>query len=153
MANYLNLTAKSRETHSGNNRLAKFSGIIKDTRTITTEPTTLLDYESGKYIFLAITGSDNVPITLPEPRAGLNFTFIVAASPASGEPIIRTATSNTLNAMGAADSAADGPTSLLCNAVTIETASIGGERIEFISDDTYWYCYASQQAVGSITFS
>ena len=97
MANYLDLTNKSREKYGGSHRLAKFSGIIKGTVTITQYDTTLRDFESGKYIFLDIEGSSDVTITLPEPRAGLNFTFIAAGSPdGAGDAVIKANTDDTI---------------------------------------------------------
>jgi hypothetical protein len=64
-------------------------GHIPYTRTITNLSTTLRDYETGETIFLAITGSGNVTITLPAPYPGLNFKFISTAAPAgAGDGVI-----------------------------------------------------------------
>ena len=83
-----------------NRQLAKLSGTLRKTRTITSSDVTLYDYDSGDVIFLAITGSSDVTITLPSPspaKTGLNFTFIAAASPSgSGDAVITAATVDTI---------------------------------------------------------
>jgi hypothetical protein len=116
--------------------------------------TVLLDDDFGKVIFLSQSGSSDSAITLPPPTAGGTLTFIVATTPSgSGDVVISSPTTDTIVAMSAADSGADGATNLLADTVTVEAASIGGERIEFIADGTYWYCYVHQNAVGSVTFA
>ena len=89
MANYLDLTTKSSNLKR---RLPKLRGQIPYTRTITNSDVTLFDYDSGETVFLAITGSTDINITLPRPRLGLNFTFINALTPAgSGDALIKSA--------------------------------------------------------------
>ena len=138
----------------GDDVLKKLNGQYKNCITVTNAARTLEDVESGSIVFCAITGSSDIAITLPTPAAGLYFTFINAATPSgSGDAVITPVATDTIVSMGAADSGADGPTNLLADTVTIEAASIGGERIDLVSDGTYWYAYAHQQAVGSITFA
>ena len=116
--------------------------------------TVLLDDDFGKVIFLTQSGSSDSAITLPPPTEGGHLTMIVAATPSgSGDIVISSPTSDTIVAMSSADSGADGASNLLADTVTVEAASIGGERIEWIADGTYWFCYVHQNAVGSITFA
>ena len=116
--------------------------------------TVLLDDDFGKVIFLTQSGSSDSAITLPPPTAGGHLTFIVAATPSgSGDIVISSPTADTIVAMGAADSGADGPSKLLADSITVEAASIGGERIECVADGSFWYAYVHQNAVGSITFA
>ena len=135
-------------------QLAKLSGVLRKTRTITSSDVTLYDYDSGEVIFLAITGSSDIAITLPTPAVGLYFTFINAATPSgSGDAVITPTGTDTIVAMSAADSGADGASNLLADTVTIEAASIGGERLDVVCDGTFWYCYVHQNAIGSVTFA
>ena len=252
-------------------QLAKLSGVLRKTRTVTSSDVTLYDYDSGDVIFLAITGSSDVTITLPEPnpkKTGLNFTFIAAASPSgSGDAVITAASTDTIvtqaivpaataqapvytiTAAGALvasntidmdvydnpitqttfatnsdttmaaiatklqalssittaavtsesgstaddrvitvtganpgvpvvlstpivasgssqttfavacttqpmlDTAAASGINLLADNVKLETAALGGEWLEFISDGTYWYCRATGNTVDAITLN
>jgi hypothetical protein len=254
-----------------NRQLAKLSGTLRKTRTVTNSDVTLYDYDSGEVIFLAITGGSDVTITLPEPdpkKTGLNFTFIATASPSGvGDAVIAAATadtivtqaivpaataqtprytltaagalvaSNTINmdiddtpiaqatfatnsnttlaaiatrlqassaittavvtdagpevdddrlitvtganagvpvilstpivAAGSSqttftvattrqpmlDTDAAAGSNLLADNVKLETAALGGEWIEFISDGTYWYCRATGNTVDAITLN
>ena len=119
---------------------------------VTDADVTLEDVDSGSVVFCSISGSSDIAINLPAPALGLNFTIINALTPSgSGDAVITPVTADTLVVMGAADSGADGMTNLLADSVTIEAASIGGERIDCVADETRWYIYAHMQAVGSIT--
>ena len=134
--------------------LKQLNGQFKNVINVTNADVTLEDVDSGSVVFTAISGSSDIGITLPAPANGLYFTVINALTPSgTGDAVITPVTADTIVAMGAADAGADGPTNLLADTVTIEAASIGGERLDLVSDDTYWYCYAHQQAVGSITFA
>tara|TARA_R110000765_G_scaffold110260_1_gene201656 strand:+ start:240 stop:740 length:501 start_codon:yes stop_codon:yes gene_type:complete len=116
--------------------------------------TVLKDDDFGKVIFLSQTGGSDSNITLPPPTNGGQLTFIVASTPGgTGDVVITAPTADTIVAMSAADSGADGASNLLADTITVEAASVGGERIELVGDGTYWYCYVHQNAVGSITFA
>tara|TARA_Y100001963_G_scaffold70001_1_gene97460 strand:+ start:498 stop:953 length:456 start_codon:yes stop_codon:yes gene_type:complete len=136
----------------GDDVLKKLNGQYKNCITVTNAARTLEDVESGSIVFCAITGSSDVAITLPAPAAGLYFTFINAVTPSgSGDAVITPTTADTIVSMGNGDADADGFSNLLADSVTIEAASVGGERIELVSDGTYWYSFAFQNVVGSIT--
>ena len=129
---------------------------VAKTRTIAgLEATTVLkDDDFGMTIFLTQSGSSDSAITLPPPTNGGQLTFIVASTPSgTGDTVISSPTTDTIVAMSTADAGADGASNLLADTVTVEAASIGGERMEFVADGTYWYCYVHQNAVGSITFA
>ena len=129
---------------------------VAKTRTIAgvAATTVLKDDDFGMTIFLTQSGGSDSAITLPPPTAGGQLTFIVASTPGgTGDIVISSPTVDTIVAMSTADAGADGATNLLADTVTVEAASIGGERMEFVADGTYWYCFAYQNAVGSITFA
>ena len=116
--------------------------------------TVLKDDDFGKTIFLTQSGGSDSAITLPPPTNGGQLTFIVASTPGgTGDIVISSPSTDTIVAMSTADAGADGASNLLADTVTVEAASIGGERMEFVADGTYWYCFAYQNAVGSITFA
>ena len=138
----------------GDDVLKKLNGQYKNCITVVATARILEDVESGSIVFCAITGSSDVAITLPTPDAGLYFTFINAATPSgSGDAVITPVATDTIVSMSNGDADADGASNLLADTVTIEAASIGGERIDVVCDGTYWYAYAHQNAVGSITFA
>ncbi len=45
----------------------------------------------------------------------------------------------------------DGGNNLLADNVTVEAASIGGEWLEFMADENFWYCRVTKSANSSIT--
>ena len=141
MANYLDLSNKSVE--KGEGRLPKFRGHIYPTITVTTADKTLKDYESGSIVFLTISGSSDVTITLPAvTQAGLWFRFIATASPSgTGDAVITSAAGDDINYFEGPDSAADGNYTTASDTVTLEAAALGGEIIDFVSDGTNWQAF------------
>ena len=138
----------------GDDVLKQLNGQYKNTITVVATARTLEDVESGSIVFCAITGSSDIAITLPTPAVGVFFTFITAATPSgSGDAVITPTGTDTIVSMSAADSGADGASNLLADTVTIEAASIGGERLDVVCDGTFWYCYVHQNAIGSVTFA
>ena len=127
---------------------------VAKTRTIAgvAATTILKDDDFGMTIFLTQSGGSDSAITLPPPTNGGQLTFIVASTPGgTGDIVISSPSTDTIVAMSTADAGADGASNLLADTVTVEAASIGGERMEFVADGTYWYAFASMNAVGSIT--
>ena len=101
-----------------------------------------------------MTGNANKTVTLPAAKAGLNFKFVVAASPSgSGDLIIASAVADTIVGLTSADADADGASNGAADTVTIEAAAVGGEVIECLCDGTKWYAFAHQSAVDSITLA
>jgi hypothetical protein len=49
--------------------------------------------------------------------------------------------------------AASGAVNLLADNVKLETAALGGEWIEFVSDGEYWYCRSTAASTGAITLN
>jgi hypothetical protein len=103
----------------------------------------LTDSDSGKTYFLNATGGFTV--TLPVPRAGINFEFIIKTSPTTGDYSIRTNANAeiifgkviTSNVKNASDSSSDIVGSK--RVIFSFTDSKVGDSMEFISDGTYWY--------------
>lgn len=101
---------------------------------------TLTDSDSGKTFFLNLAGGFTV--TLPSPRAGVNFEFIIKTAPttayivASATAIIRgqvyTVDANTANDP-------DFETSGVSNINFIANLAKVGDSVEIVSDGTNWY--------------
>ena len=51
------------------------------------------------------------------------------------------------------DTAAASGSNLLADNVKLETAALGGEWLEFISDGTYWYCRTTGNTIDAITLN
>tara|TARA_R110002050_G_scaffold298344_1_gene461551 strand:+ start:553 stop:1053 length:501 start_codon:yes stop_codon:yes gene_type:complete len=116
------------------------------------QTTVLKDDDFGKVIFLTQTGGSDSAITLPPATAGGTLTFIVALTPGgAGDIVITAAVADTIVFAASADAGADGATNLLADSFTVEAAAIGGERIECVSDGSFWYVYAHQGVIGAVT--
>jgi len=144
MANYLDISTKS--VNAGQGRLPKFRGHIYPTITVTTSNRQLYDYESGSIVFLTISGSSDLAITLPAVgQAGLWFRFIATASPSgTGDAVITSAggsSGDDINYFMGPDADADGTLTAASDTVTLEAASLGGEVIDFVSDGTTWHAH------------
>jgi len=117
-----------------------------------TQTTVLKDDDFGKVFFLTQTGGSDSAITLPPAVNGGTLTFIVALTPGgAGDIVISAAVADTIVFAASADAGADGATNLLADSFTIEAAAIGGERIECVSDGSFWYVYAHQGIIGAVT--
>jgi hypothetical protein len=110
---------------------------------ILAEARTLTDSDSGKTYFLNAAGGFTV--TLPSPRGGVNFEFIVKTAPTTGEykiyaksgvEIIRgqVITSDINSNIGA-----DRETGGTENVRFKRNAAKVGDSIKLVSDGTYWY--------------
>lgn len=136
------------------NYLLKSRGTIVNVIAQGADDKTLSQEESGSTVLVTMTGDSDKTVTLPAAKAGLNFRFVVAASPSgTGDLKIASAVADTIVALTSADSAADGATNTAADFVIIEAAALGGEVIEFLCDGTSWYAFAHQSAVGSITLN
>ena len=109
---------------------------------VLTEARILTDSDAGKTYFLNAAGGFSV--TLPTPRAGIGFEFIVKTAPTT-DYVIETAadakifygkvfTSDT-NAALDATTEIGGASKILLEANTAKV----GDSIEVLSDGTYWY--------------
>lgn len=117
----------------------------------------ILPSESGKTFFLG--HATEFVSTLPAPAAGLRFTFIVSLAPSGASYTIVT-TGGTDLIHGVAVSAADAGGSVDTTAgtpadtITFVDGQAGvGDRVELISDGTYWYASGVCSDEDAITFT
>tara|TARA_R110002020_G_scaffold410220_1_gene619995 strand:- start:4215 stop:4718 length:504 start_codon:yes stop_codon:yes gene_type:complete len=112
----------------------------------------LLDDDFGKVFMCEQSGGTDSAVTLPAATSGGTLTFIVSLTPSgTGDMVISSATADTIVFSGNGDADADGASNLLADSFTIEAAAVGGERIDCVSDGSFWYVNARMNAVGSIT--
>lgn len=123
-------------------RATQFKNFLVKPRTLTAV-TTLAEVDSGKTIFLNST--TEFAVTLPKPKAGLNFRFVVKLAPSGASytvvtngssPIIYGQVYTTDN-----NSATDADFNIAA-ASTITFAdgvAVAGDQVELVSDGTSWY--------------
>lgn len=96
--------------------------------------------------------------TLPAPAAGLQYTFIVSAAPASASyTIVTTSSSNIIvgniveseDAGGSGDSEISGGDTI----TFVDGVAVKGDKVEVICDGTNWYAYGVCKAHGGITIT
>jgi len=115
---------------------------------ILTEGRTLTNSDSGKTYFLNSAGGFTV--TLPAPRAGVNFEFIVKTAPTtsyiiatkgSASIIMGQVITSDVNAAVDPDVEKTGESSI----TLVANTAVKGDSVELISDGTYWWMqgYAS----------
>lgn len=109
---------------------------------VLTEARTLTDSDSGKTYFLNLAGGFTV--TLPTPRAGVNFEFIVKTAPTTAYTIATNGASAIIlgqvittdgNAATDPDVEKTGQSSI----TFVANTAVVGDSVELISDGTYWY--------------
>jgi hypothetical protein len=109
---------------------------------ILTEGRTLTNSDSGKTYFLNSAGGFTV--TLPAPRAGVNFEFIIRTAPTTAYTIATNGASNIIrgqvitsdvNAATDPDVEITGKGSI----TFVANTAVKGDSVELISDGTYWW--------------
>lgn len=161
-------TFSGNNTHSGNNTFSgtntlsganNVTGSLLFKRLAETVAATnvITAAESGSVFFL--NHATEFVSTLPAPAAGLHFTFIVTAAPASASyTIVTTSSANiiigqvyTVDVNSATDpdfEASGGDTITL-----VDGKAIVGDRVEVISDGTNWFAYCFCSVFDAITIT
>ena len=93
--------------------------------------------------------------TLPEPAAGLRFSFIVTAAPSSASyTIVTTAGADIIKAVGFdADGAAFAVSAAADTITLVDGVAIAGDRVDVICDGTNYFAYCFCKNKDAITFS
>lgn len=122
-----------------------------------TATNTIAASESGATFFLS--SATEFVSTLPAPAAGLRFTFIVAAAPASASYTIVTASSaniikgqvysSDLNAASDGDIETSGGDTI----TLVDSKSVAGDRVELFCDGTNWFAYGFCSVFDAITIT
>jgi hypothetical protein len=132
------------------------SGLLVKPRTLT-GAVTLSEKDAGKTIFLNSAGSEFVT-TLPLPKSGLSFTFVVKGAPTRWDYIIKAngssdiidgqVVSSDLDAASDADFETTGNNTIHL----VASAAVVGDKVVMISDGTYWYATGYCSVYTAITF-
>ena len=109
--------------------------------------------ESGKTFFL--NSATEFVSTLPAPKAGMRFTFIVKAAPASASyTIVTNGSANIIKGLqnsvagDAGDSGTDDDTITF-----VDGQAVAGDKVELFCDGTSWFAYAISKVAAGITFT
>ena len=107
--------------------------------------------ESGTTYFLsALAGFAS---TLPAPASGLTFSFIVITAPTSnGYTILTNASANIMSGTHDVTATGGGSAIALADTITlVANSAVAGDRVDVISNGTYWYVTAVSTLKASIT--
>ncbi len=119
--------------------------------------TTLTAADNGKTIFL--NSSTEFATTLPPPRAGLEFTFIVSAAPSGASyTVITSGSSNIIKGMVTSadlNAASDGDieTSGGDTISFVDAKAVAGDKVELKCDGTNWFAYGICTVFDAITIT
>ncbi|MFA5990442.1 MAG: hypothetical protein WC803_12675 [Sphingomonas sp.] len=109
-------------------------------QSILTESKTLTDSDSGRTFFLNVAGG--LTVTLPSPRAGVRFEFIVKTAPTTAY-IITSATNIIVGGIYTSDINAEADSDFETSGVDVITFTANrakvGDRVEIESDGTNWF--------------
>ena len=112
--------------------------------------------ETGKTFFLALAGG--FVSTLPAPKAGLRFTFVVSVAPTTSYTVICASSAtlikghvltNDVNSATDADFGTAGELTL----TFVANKAVAGDRATLISDGTNWFVQAAASVFDAITLS
>jgi len=138
-------------------RATQFKNFMVKPRTLTAA-TTLTEVDSGKTIFL--NSANEFAVTLPNPKNGLNFKFVVKAAPSGASyTIIASAQNLMYGQIYTTDINAEYDADFnIIAATTItftDSIAVVGDSVEMISDGTYWYVkgFCSKYNALTITLS
>lgn len=132
-------------------------GVVQYPPETVTAANTITAEESGKTFFL--NSATEFASTLPAPKAGMRFTFIVKAAPSGADyTIVTNGSSNVIKgAVFSSDlnAASDGDIETTgCDTISFVSAkAVAGDRVELWCDGTYWYAHAFCTAFDAITFT
>lgn len=135
-------------------RATQFKNFMVKPRTLTAA-TTLTEVDSGKTIFL--NSATEFAVTLPKPKAGLNFEFIVKAAPSGASYTVATyGSANTMFGQvytSDVNSETDADFNIVASSTLTfaDGVAVVGDRAKFVCDGTYWYVSAFVSVYNGIT--
>lgn len=123
---------------------------------ILTRVTTLVDADGGKNFYLNATNGFHV--TLPTPKIGLAFTFVVKADTTRWDYVIKASSSADIIrghvCTTDVDSATDADFEATGNNTIhfVSGTTVAGDKVELTCDGTYWYATGLCSVYNAITF-
>ena len=109
--------------------------------------------ESGKTFFLS-SGAEFVS-TLPAPKLGMRFTFIVAAAPVGASyTVVTSSSANLIKGLQNSVAGDAGDSGTADDTITfVDGQAVAGDKVELFSDGTSWFAYAISKVAAGITFT
>lgn len=132
-------------------------GVLNFPPEIVTATNVITEDESGKTFFL--NSATEFVSTLPLPKKGMTFTFIVTAAPAGASyTIVTSASANIIKgAVFSADlnAASDGDSEVTGGDTIsfVDAKAVAGDRVELFCDGTNWFAHAFCVAFDAITIT
>jgi hypothetical protein len=142
----------ARTTFSGPVRsLAGFIG--PEAYTTLTAASTLTAEQSGNIFFLS--SATEFATALPAPAAGLSYTFIVGAAPASASyTVTSSGLANIIKGLAVNAAGVAGDAGTADDTITfVDGQSVAGDRVDVVSDGTSWFAYGICAVAAGITFT
>lgn len=137
-------------------RATQFKNFLVKPRTLTAT-TSLSEADSGKTIFL--NSATEFAVTLPKPKAGLSFNFVVKAAPSGASYTVATYGTTSLmygqvyTSQVTSEANADFNIVAASTITFVDGVSVVGDSVKMISDGTYWYVKAFTSAYNAITLT
>ena len=131
----------------------KVAGVaVTPTVEVVTATNVITAAESGATFFLS--AATEFVSTLPAPAAGLRYTFVISAAPASASyTVVTNASANIMTVVitaGGINDASD--VAVARDVVTfVDANAVPGDWLECISDGTNWFCRGSAAVAAGIT--
>lgn len=120
---------------------------------VLTAATTLTQDDNGSIFYL--NSATEFATTLPAPFLGGEFTFIVKAAPSGANYTIVTGSSANI-IVGLQNSVAGdaGDSGTADDTISfVSGQAVAGDKVQVMSDGTYWYAYAISKVAAGITFT
>lgn len=119
----------------------------------TTTTNVITAAESGKTFLL--NSSTEFVSTLPAPKAGLRYTFIVAAAPSGASyTVVTTSSANVIKGMQVCAADAAGDTGTADDTISfVDGQAVAGDMVTVWSDGTSWFAVAHSRVAAGITFT
>ena len=138
---------------STNGFVGNITGTVTGTALVetVTAANVLTAAESGTTYFLsALAGFAS---TLPAPASGLAFSFVVITAPTSnGYTIGTNAGADVMSGTHSVTATGGGSAIALADVITlVANSAVAGDRVDVVSNGTYWYVVAASTLKASIT--
>lgn len=137
------------------NQLARLDARIEGTTETLSKSaaSTLTAEDSGKTVFLA--SATGFATTLPAPAAGLNFKFVVATAPTSGNhTIVTNGSANIIQGNSFISPDAIGVPAVNEDSINfVANQAAVGDNCTLVSDGTNWYVNAFARVAAGVTFT
>lgn len=137
--------------------MATGAGVISEPPEVVTATNVITADESGKTFFLS--SATEFVSTLPAPKIGMRFTFVVTAAPSGANyTVVTSGSSNIIKGMVLSadlNAATDGDieTSGGDTISFVSAKAVAGDRVDLLCDGTNWFAYGYCTVFDAITIT